>query len=214
MSFNQLIDHTLLKPEATLTQIETLCREARDHAFFSVCIHPYWIADARRLLEGTPVAVCTVVGFPLGANLAQTKTQETRHAIHAGADEIDMVINLGAALEGHWNYIEHEVHEIVSAAESKVVKVIIESALLHDDQIRNACHAAENAGAAFVKTSTGFGPGGATVEAVRLMRESVSDRVQVKASGGIRDRATAQAMVDAGASRLGTSASVTIVSEP
>ncbi len=214
MSLNSLIDHTLLKPDATLPEIKTLCQEAMDHQFFSVCVHPYWIVDARHLLDGSDVKICTVVGFPLGANLSHTKVQETRDAIHAGADEIDMVINLGAAKEGHWNFIEHEIHEIVSAADSRLVKVILETAILAPQECDDACHAAENAGAGFVKTSTGFGSGGATVEAVRRMRAAVSDAIGVKASGGIRSREDAEAMVAAGATRLGTSASVGIVQSP
>jgi deoxyribose-phosphate aldolase len=183
MKLNQLIDHTILKPDATLGQIEQLCREAIEHKFFSVCIHPHWIPDARRFIGDTDVKICTVVGFPLGANLSQTKVQETRDAIHAGADEIDMVINIGAAREHHWNFIEHEIHEIVSAAESRLVKVILETALLEPAEIDDACRAAEHAGAGFVKTSTGFGPGGATVDAVSRMRGAVSEGIGVKASG-------------------------------
>lgn len=213
MSLNSLIDHTLLKAEATLPDIEKHCREAVEHRFFSVCVHPHWIVDARHFLNGSEVKICTVVGFPLGANLSQTKVQETRDALHAGADEIDMVINIGAAKEGHWNFIEHEIHEIVSAAQSKLVKVILETALLAPQETDNACHAAVHAGAHFVKTSTGFGPGGATVEAVARMSAAVPKNVGVKASGGIRTREDAEAMIAAGATRLGTSASVGIVSE-
>jgi deoxyribose-phosphate aldolase len=210
-SLASTIDHTLLKPEATIDQIELLCAEAREHQFASVCINPYWVPTAKRSLAGSDVKICTVVGFPLGAGLSHGKVHETQEAITAGADEIDMVQNIGAACESHWNFIEHEIHEIVSTAGGRTVKVILETCLLDDDQIRNACRAAERAGAHFVKTSTGFSTGGATVEHVRLMRENVSDHIGVKASGGIRDLATAQQMIDAGATRLGTSAGVAIV---
>lgn len=206
------IDHTLLKPDAILSEIEQLCREALEHSFVSVCVNPYWISTVAPLLHGSNVKTCTVIGFPFGANQTQSKTFECKQAIETGADEIDMVMNLGAALEGHWNFVEHEIHEIVSTAKDKPVKVILETAALNDEEIRQACAAAQRAGAAFVKTSTGFHPkGGATVEAVRLMRETVGPEMGVKASGGIRDAATAEAMIQAGATRLGTSASVAII---
>ncbi|MEO0454008.1 MAG: deoxyribose-phosphate aldolase [Verrucomicrobiota bacterium] len=208
---NQLIDHTYLKQEGTLDQITQLCQEAVTHQFWSVCIHPYWVPDAAKLTQDSPVRVCTVVGFPLGANLSRTKVHETADAIHAGATEIDMVINIGAALEGHWNFIEHEIHEIVSAADSHLVKVILETASLSPEQIKSACHCAENAGAGFVKTSTGFGKGGATVEAVELMKASVSENLGIKASGGIKSADQAQAMIKAGATRLGTSSGIAII---
>jgi deoxyribose-phosphate aldolase len=205
-----LIDHTLLRPDAVLADIETLCREAREHRFYSVCIQPYWITTAQGFLAGSDVKICTVAGFPLGANMSNAKATETRLAVEAGADEIDMVMNIGAALEGHWNFVEHEIHEVVSSAQGRPVKVILETCLLAPGQITLACQAAVRGGASFVKTSTGFSSGGATVDAVRLMRETVGPRIGVKASGGIRDRATAEAMVAAGATRLGTSASVAI----
>ncbi len=206
-----IIDHTLLKPDATRTAVETLCAEARQHGFFSVCINPYWIADAKKFLTGSPVKVCTVIGFPLGASLPQSKMHAAQDALRTGADELDMVLNIGAAKEGHWNFIEHEIHEVVSVAKGHVVKVILETCLLTETEIAEAARAAQRAGAAFVKTSTGFSSGGATVEAVRIMRQTVGPDMGVKASGGIRDRATALAMVEAGASRLGTSNGVAIV---
>ncbi|MFQ3670437.1 MAG: deoxyribose-phosphate aldolase [Verrucomicrobiia bacterium] len=206
-----LIDHTLLKPDATRPAIEKLCAEAREHAFFSVCINPYWIADAKKLLAGSPVQVCTVIGFPLGASLPQSKMHAAQDALRTGADELDMVLNIGAAKEGHWNFIEHEIHEVVSAAKGHLVKVILETCLLTPDEIIEASRAAQRAGAAFVKTSTGFSTGGATVEHVQLMRQTVGPDMGVKASGGIRDRQTALAMVQAGATRLGTSNGVAIV---
>lgn len=211
MSLAHTIDHTLLKPEATIDQIEALCAEAAEHHFASVCINPYWIPTAKKALAGSGVKVCTVVSFPLGAGLSHAKVHETQEALNAGADEIDMVQNIGAARGGHWNFIEHEIHEIVSTAQGKLVKVILETCLLDENQIRNCCKAAERAGAHFVKTSTGFSTGGATIEVVRLMKSSVSANVQVKASGGIRDLDTAQQMLDAGATRLGTSSGVAII---
>ncbi|MDX6765186.1 MAG: deoxyribose-phosphate aldolase [Candidatus Methylacidiphilales bacterium] len=211
MEIATLIDHTLLKPEATRTQIEQLCTEAREHGFFSVCINPYWISDAKKLLNGSGVKVCTVIGFPLGAGLPQSKMHATQDAIKAGADEVDVVQNIGAAKEAHWNFIEHEIHEVVSAAQGKTVKVILETCLLTDHEIVECCKAAQKAGAHFVKTSTGFSSGGATIEAVALMRKTVGPSMGVKASGGIKDLAAAEAMVVAGANRLGTSAGVAIV---
>lgn len=205
-----IIDHTLLKPDATIREIEQLCREAVEHKFASVCVNPYWIPTVKPLLNGSGVKVCTVIGFPLGASLSKTKIAETRDAIEAGADEIDMVMNVGAALEGHWNFIEHEIHDIVSVAQGKTVKVILETCLLDQARIVEACKAAERGGATYVKTSTGFSKSGATVEAVKAMRGAVSCHIGVKASGGVRDRAAAEAMIEAGATRLGTSAGVAI----
>jgi len=206
-----IIDHTLLKPEAVIEEIETLCKEARENSFGAVCINPYWIPTVRKFLEGSSVKICTVVGFPLGASLSKTKAHETQDCLEAGADEIDMVMNIGATLEGHWNFIEHEIHELASLTKGKCLKVIFETCLLTPEQIKNACKAAEAAGANYVKTSTGFSKSGATLEVVKLMRESVSCHIGVKASGGVRDRATAEKMIKAGATRLGTSASVAIV---
>jgi len=206
-----IIDHTLLKPEATIQEIEKLCREAVEHQFCSVCVNPYWISTVRQFLNGSNVKICTVVGFPLGASLSKTKKHETQDSLEAGADEIDMVMNIGAALENHWNFIEHEVHELSSLTKGKTLKVIFETCLLNPEQIKNACKASEAGGANYVKTSTGFSKGGATPEAVSLMRSSVSCHIGVKASGGVRDRATAEKMIEVGATRLGTSASVAIV---
>jgi deoxyribose-phosphate aldolase len=206
-----LIDHTLLKPDATADQVRKLCEEAREHGFYSVCLNPYWLPTARKLLAGSAVKLCTVVGFPLGASLSKTKVQETAAVVEAGADEIDMVMNIGAARDGHWDFIRHEIHDVVSAAKGRPVKVILEISLLNEAQIRQACLTTVEAGAHFVKTSTGFAAGGATVEAVKLMRKAVGCEFGVKASGGIRDRAAAERMIEAGATRLGTSASVSIV---
>lgn len=213
MNITQLIDHTLLKPDAKLEDIKKLCGEALEHRFHSVCINPYWITTAKSLLKGSDVKITTVCDFPLGASLPQTNAFAVAKAIAAGADEIDMVMNIGAALEGHWNFVEHEIHEVVSIANGRPIKVILETCLLRDEEIRQACLAAVRAGAAFVKTSTGFNKAGANVGIVKLMRETVGGKIGVKASGGIRSAAEAKAMLDAGANRIGTSSSVAIVKE-
>ncbi len=207
----RFIDHTLLKPEATLEDLLRLCDEAKTHHFYSVCIHPHWIADAKKALHGTSVKVATVIGFPHGATLSQVKVFETTAAIAAGAEEIDMVINLGAAEERHWNFIEHEIHSVVSAAHDRPVKVILETCLHSPEVIRELCLRAIKAGAQFVKTSTGYHEGGATEEAVRIMREAVGPSFGVKASGGIRTRAIAEKMLAAGANRLGCSSSLSVL---
>ncbi len=205
------IDHTLLKPEATFAQIHHLVDEAKQYRFFSVCVNPSYVATCAELLKGSGVQVCTVIGFPLGANSSATKAFETAHAIKDGADEIDMVINIGALKSQKLLLVEEDIRDVVFAAEGKTVKVIIETSLLTDEEKVLACQIAEKAGANFVKTSTGFNGGGATVEDIKLMKESVSSNVEVKASGGIRDLETARKMLAAGATRLGTSAGVSIV---
>lgn len=205
------IDHTLLKPDATINQIHNLIEEAKTYRFFSVCVNPSYVATCAELLKGSGVQVCTVVGFPLGANSSATKAFETAHAIKDGADEIDMVINIGALKSQKILLVEEDIRDVVLAAEGKVVKVIIETSLLTDEEKVVACQLAEKAGAKFVKTSTGFNGGGATIEDIILMKESVSTTVEVKASGGIKDLETAKKMLAAGATRLGTSAGVAIL---
>jgi len=205
------IDHTLLKPDATISQIHNLIEEAKQHRFFSVCVNPSYVATCADLLKGSGVQVCTVVGFPLGANSSATKAFETAHAIKDGADEIDMVINIGALKSQKILLVEEDIRDVVLAAEGKIVKVIIETSLLTDEEKVIACQLAEKAGAKFVKTSTGFNGGGATIEDVILMKESVSTTVEVKASGGIKDLETAKKFLAAGATRLGTSAGVAII---
>ncbi len=211
----RLIDHTLLKPDATAADIETLCREAAEHRFATVCVNPTWVALAARRLRGTGVGVCSVVGFPLGATTADVKAYETRRAIGDGASEIDMVINVGALKSGELRLVEQDIEAVASACRAcgATSKVIIEAALLSDDEKVTACTLAKAAGADFVKTSTGFGPGGATVADVALMRRVVGDAMGVKAAGGVRDLGQVQAMVAAGASRVGASAGVRIVRE-
>lgn len=210
-----LIDHTLLKADATEDQIRTLCAEAAEYKFATVCIQPTWVRFAARLLHGTGVGVCTVAGFPLGANTPDVKAYETRRSVFDGANEIDMVINIGALKSRDYQTVEDDIRGVVRACREggALSKVIIEAALLDDDEKVKASTLAAAAGADFVKTSTGFGPGGATVEDVALMRRVVGEHIGVKAAGGVRDRATAKQMVQAGATRIGASAGIRIVKE-
>ena len=207
-----LIDHTLLRADATEAQIKQLCREAAEYSFASVCIHPYYVPLAADLLQGTGVDVCTVVGFPLGANRSETKAAEAAQAVTDGATEIDMVINVGALKSARYDWVRHDIECVVQASHpAAIVKVILETALLTDDEKIIACELTRDAGAEFVKTSTGFGPGGATTDDVALMRRTVGARMGVKASGGIGDRKKAAEMIAAGATRIGASAGVRIV---
>ena len=207
-----LIDHTLLKPDATKEEVEQLCREAAQFCFASVCVNPNWVALCRELLRNSGVKVCTVIGFPLGAHLPDTKMYETRRALEQGAEEVDMVINIGALKSRDYALVEQDIHGVVNAAGGRaLVKVILETALLTRDEKVMGCTLAKAAGADFVKTSTGFGGGGATVEDIQLMRETVGPEMGVKASGGVRTRDDAEKMVAAGATRLGASAGVKIV---
>ncbi|ENH96237.1 deoxyribose-phosphate aldolase [Gracilibacillus halophilus YIM-C55.5] len=211
-SLAKKIDHTLLKPEATLEQVKTICTEAAEHGFYSVCIHPTWVETANELLKESTVAVCTVIGFPLGATTSQAKADETKDVIQKGATEVDMVINIGQLKSGFTDQVEQDIRAVVEAANGKaLVKVIIETCLLTDEEKEKACQLAVQAGADYVKTSTGFSKGGATAADIRLMRETVGPNMGVKASGGVRDRQTAEAMIEAGASRIGASSSVAIV---
>ena len=211
MSYNKLIDHTLLKPEATPEDIVTLCREAKEHDFMSVCVNPAYVPLAASLLKDCDVKVCTVIGFPLGMNLTKTKVQEAEEAIRQGADEIDMVINVGMLKAGNDDYVEAEIRELKQVAGSRILKVIIETCLLTDEEKVRACKLSKNAGADFVKTSTGFSKGGATAADVKLMRETVGPDMGVKASGGVRTHEDLLAMVEAGANRIGTSNGVKII---
>ncbi len=207
-----MIDHTLLKPEATADQITKLCQEALQYEFKSVCINPFWVPLAAMLLKGSKVNICTVIGFPLGAITSEAKADEAREAVRNGATEVDMVINIGALKSGQVDVVLHDIQCVVHAVKrSTVVKVILETGLLTDSEKVKACELCKEAGADFVKTSTGFGAGGATVEDVRLMRETVGEKMGVKASGGIRDYETAMAMIHAGANRIGASSGIAIV---
>jgi deoxyribose-phosphate aldolase len=207
------IDHTLLKPTASAEQVRELCAEARANRFATVCVNPRWVSLAAKELAGSDVPVCAVVGFPLGAGASETKAAEAQLAVRQGAHEVDMVIDLGALKSGDLRAVEDDIRAVVKAAGKAAVKAIIETCFLSDDEKRQACEAAKRAGAAFVKTSTGFGTGGATPEDVRLMRSVVGDALKVKASGGIRSYHDAIAMLEAGADRIGTSSGVAIVAE-
>ena len=203
------IDHTLLKPDATRSDIERLCREAAECRFAAVCVNPMWVALCSELLAGSNVKVATVVGFPLGASEPESKAAEAARAMEQGADELDMVTAIGSMKSGDWRHVARDIHAVVCAVPGRLVKVIIESALLTPAGIVRACSVARDVGAHYVKTSTGFNPaGGATPEAVALMRLAVGDALGVKASGGIRDCDTAFRMIAAGATRIGTSSGV------
>ncbi|MGE7836924.1 deoxyribose-phosphate aldolase [Viridibacillus arvi] len=206
-----LIDHTLLKPEATKEQIATLCQEAKKYDFASVCVNPTWVADAAKHLEGAKSVVCTVIGFPLGAQTSATKAFETKDAIANGASEIDMVINIGALKSGQLDVVKSDIQAVVDAANGTLVKVIIEACLLTDEEKVVACQLSKEAGADFVKTSTGFSTGGATAADIALMRKTVGPEMGVKASGGVRSLEDLEAMVEAGATRIGASSGVKIM---
>ena len=207
------IDHTLLKADATEAAILKVCEEAREYHTASVCGNTCWAATVKKALAGSGVMTCCVVGFPLGAMSTMGKAVETMKAVEDGADEIDMVINIGRAKGGDWDYVYRDIKAVVSAAGDAKVKVILETCLLTDEEKVEACKAAVRAGAAFVKTSTGFSTGGATVEDIKLMRAAVGPEMGVKASGGIRDKAAAMAMLEAGATRIGASATGAIVAD-
>jgi deoxyribose-phosphate aldolase len=213
MQLNRYIDHTLLKPEASFEQISKLCHEAREYDFYSVCVNSYYVRKTVNLLQGSNTLVCTVVGFPLGASTMETKRFEAMKAIAEGAKEIDMVMNISAIKSGDLQYVVDDMSSLAKICHQQgaILKVILETSLLTEDEKRRACELAVKAQVDFVKTSTGFAGGGATVADVQLMRSVVGKEMGVKASGGIRDAATAQQMITAGATRLGTSASVEIV---
>ncbi len=213
MSIAGYIDHTLLAADAKKDDIVRICAEAKEHHFASVCVNSCWVSLAASLLKGTGVHVCTVVGFPLGAMEASSKAGEAADAVRNGADEIDMVINIGFLKSGMKDEVLEDMKAVRAACSGSILKVIIETCLLTDDEKREACILAEKAGADFVKTSTGFSKGGATVHDVALMRSVVGDRLGVKASGGVRDYATAKAMIEAGATRIGASAGIAIARE-
>ena len=207
-----MIDHTLLKADATKNQIEKLCEEAREYQFASVCVNPTWVSTASKLLQNSNVKVCTVIGFPLGATTSETKGFEAKDAIEKGAQEVDMVINIGALKDGNDELVEKDIRTVVDAARGKALtKVIIETSLLTEEEKVKACQLAVKAGADYVKTSTGFSAGGATIEDIALMRKTVGPDIGVKASGGVRNTEDTQKMVEAGATRIGASAGVAIV---
>lgn len=211
MDYAKMIDHTLLKPEASREQVKKLCREAAEYGFHSVCVNSCYVSFCADLLKDSDVKVCTVIGFPLGAMSSAGKAAEAAAAVKDGADELDMVINVGMIKSGDWEYVRRDIEEVVKAAGSRaLVKVILETCLLTDDEKRIACRVCREAGAAYVKTSTGFSTGGATAADVRLMREEAGDSMGVKASGGIRSLKDAEEMAAAGADRIGTSSGIAI----
>jgi deoxyribose-phosphate aldolase len=212
MSYAKYIDHTLLAMNATEDQIRKLCDEAKEYHFYSVCVNSGYVPLAARLLNGTDVKVCSVVGFPLGAMLTSAKAFETEMAVKAGAQEIDMVINVGWLKSNDWDAVKQDIEAVFNACAAVPLKVILETCLLTKDEIVKVCEICKQIGVAFVKTSTGFSVSGATVDDVKLMRDTVGNEMGVKASGGIRNRQTAEKMVQAGASRLGASAGIAIVS--
>lgn len=209
---NQYIDHTILKAEASEADIKRICKEAKKYKFYAVCVNSCHVPLAVKELEGTEIKVAAVAGFPLGASLTEVKAMEAELATAFGAEEIDMVINIGALKEGRYDYVRDDIKAVVAAAKknNSIVKVILETCLLTDDEIVKACQLSEIAGAAFVKTSTGFSTAGAAAHHVRLMKNTVGNKLQIKASGGIRDKAKAMEMVEAGADRIGASASIVI----
>jgi deoxyribose-phosphate aldolase len=215
MELNKYIDHTLLKPEATSDDIIKLCEEAKQYKFKAVCVNPCYVGLCKEHLLNSDVKIATVIGFPLGANTIESKVYETENALNNGAEEIDMVINIGKLKSGDFDYVFNEIREVVNKASERkaIVKVIIETCLLTDDEKIKACELAKKANAKFVKTSTGFSTGGATVEDVRLMKKVVGDDLEVKASGGIRDLETFRKMIEAGATRIGTSSGVKIIND-
>lgn len=211
MSVNSYIDHTLLKADANEEQIHALIDEAKEYQFASVCVNPTWVKTAANALKDSPVKVCTVIGFPLGASTTTVKAFEAKDAIANGADEIDMVINIGALKSRNFKLVDDDIKAVVESSGTKLVKVIIETCLLTDDEKVKACQLAKSAGADFVKTSTGFSTGGATIEDIALMRKTVGPDMGVKASGWARTLEAAQAFIKAGANRIGTSSGVAIM---
>ena len=211
MGLNKYIDHTILKATASGTDVQKLCEEAIEHKFYSVCVNGCYVADAKHLLQGTDVKVAAVVGFPLGAMTTAAKVFEAKEAVENGASEIDMVINVAKLKDGEFEYVENEIRQIKEAIGDNVLKVIIETCYLTDEEKVKACELSLAAKADFVKTSTGFGTDGATYEDVKLMKSVVGDNAKVKASGGVRDKETAQKYIDLGAERLGTSSGIDIV---
>lgn len=211
MKRSKYIDHTLLKPESTKEQIEQLCKEAIEFDFASVCVNPYWVSYCAELLEESDVKVCTVIGFPLGATTSSTKAFETKEAISNGADEIDMVLNIGELKAGHYEFVLKDIEAVREASKEKVLKVILETCLLTDEEITKACQLCVQAKADFVKTSTGFNTAGANVHVVKVMKKAVGNDAYIKAAGGVRTPEDMDQMIDAGANRIGTSKGISLM---
>lgn len=211
MTYAKYIDHTILKMDASKDEVKQICKEAKENSFFSVCVNSSYVPLVAQELQGSNVKVCCVVGFPLGACLTSVKAYEAKEAIKAGANEIDMVINVGFLKSGDFAFVKEDIRAVKEACGEVLLKVILETCLLSDEEIIKVCELAEEAGADFVKTSTGFSKGGASVHAVKLMRKSVSEKLGVKASGGVRSQEDAKAMIEAGANRLGSSNGISII---
>lgn len=211
MKLNKMIDHTILKADAKRKDVVRYCEEAKEYDFMSVCVNSCNVKIVKKELEGSDVKVCCVVGFPLGAMATETKAFEAKYCVDNGADEIDMVINIGALKDENYDYVKKDIEEVVKASNGKVVKVIIETCLLSDEEKKKACELAKEAKADFVKTSTGFSSGGATAEDVKLMKSVVGNELKVKASGGVRTKEDAMKMIEAGADRIGASSGINIV---
>ena len=211
MKRSKYIDHTLLKPESTIEDIKQLCKEAKDHDFASVCVNPYWVSYCSEELKESSVMVCTVIGFPLGATTSTIKAMECKEAIENGADEIDMVLNIGELKSGNEQLVYQDIKAVVDAANGKTVKVILETCLLSDEQIKKACLLSEKAGADFVKTSTGFNAEGANVHVVQVMKSAIGNRMKIKAAGGVRTPEEMDEMIQSGANRIGTSHGVDLI---
>jgi len=212
MDLAKLIDHTVLLPDCSSEDIEALCEEAHKHRFAAVCVPPYFVRDVVRKLEDSPVRVATVIGFPMGYACTPAKVEEVKRAVEEGVDEVDVVINICAVKNGHWAYVKNDIESMTMAthARGKVIKVILEVGLLDEEEIKQLCEICNQVGVNFVKTSTGLN-GGATVEVISMLREQLNDQIKIKASGGIRNREAAEALIEAGAARLGTSAGTEII---
>lgn len=211
MELNKYIDHTNLKPTATKNDITKLCEEAMEYGFASVCVHPYYVKYAKNILKKSNVAISTVIGFPLGSNTTETKAFEAHEALKNGADELDIVINIAALKNKDYAYIENEIVKLLEVTSGHIIKIIIESSLLNNEEIIKMCEICNNNFVHFIKTSTGFSDGGATIDVVKLIRENINDMIEIKASGGIKDYNTALSMIDAGATRIGTSNGIKIM---
>ncbi len=213
MNFASVIDHTILKPDCSIDDIKRICSEAITHQFATVCVPPYFIKDASRMLDGENVKVSTVIGFPFGYSATAAKVEEIKRAINDDIDELDVVINIAAVKSGHWNHVKNDIDSITIAAhlKGKVIKVIFETSLLTKDEIKKLCTICNEKGVDFVKTSTGFSGGGATEEMVRFLKENLSPKIKIKASGGIKTKKQAEALIKAGANRLGTSSGLAFV---
>ncbi len=216
MELASVIDHTILRPDCTPEDIQILCQEAKKYSFVAVCVPPYFVKNAVRILDESTVKVATVVGFPMGYACTPAKVEEVKRAVEEGADEVDVVVNICAVKNKHWSYVKNDIDSMAMATHSrgKIVKVILETGLLTEEEIKQLCEICNQVGVNFVKTSTGMNGEGATIKAVQFLREHLDDNIKIKASGGIRDKAATERFIEAGASRIGTSAGIQIISKP